>query len=105
YSTLGALPGEFFADPLLNTFINFPEGELTRLIFHELAHQIAYAKGDTEFNESFATAVERIGGTRWLNERATAEAREEYTRFDGRRQDFRALTKKYRDELDALYKS
>ena len=30
YSTLGALPGDFFADPLLNTFIQFPEGELAR---------------------------------------------------------------------------
>ena len=103
YSTLGALPGEFFADPLLNTFIQFPEGELARLIFHELAHQVAYAKGDTEFNESFATAVERIGGTRWLNERATPQAREDYARYDGRRRDFRALTKKYRDRLEALY--
>jgi len=105
YSTLGALPGEFFADPLLSTFIHFPEGELARLIFHELAHQIAYAKGDTEFNESFATAVERIGGTRWLGEHATPQAREEYARYDGRRQDFRALTKKYRDKLDALFES
>jgi predicted aminopeptidase len=105
YSTLGALPGDFFADPLLSTFINYPEGELARLIFHELAHQIAYAKGDTEFNESFATAVERIGGMRWLNEHATPQAREEYARYDGRRQDFRALTKTYRDRLDALYKS
>ncbi len=103
YSTLGALPGEFFADPLLNTFIQFPEGELARLIFHELAHQVAYAKGDTEFNESFATAVERIGGTRWLNEHATLQAREDYARYDGRRRDFRALTKKYRDRLEALY--
>ena len=60
YSTLGLLPGETFADPLLNTFIAYPEGELARLIFHELAHQVAYAKGDTQFNESFATAVERI---------------------------------------------
>ncbi|HEV7912633.1 MAG TPA: aminopeptidase, partial [Albitalea sp.] len=92
YSTLGALPGDFFADPLLNTFIRFPEGELARLIFHELAHQVAYAKGDTEFNESFATAVERIGGMRWLNEHAAPQAREEYARYDGRRQDFRALT-------------
>jgi predicted aminopeptidase len=105
YSTLGALPGDFFADPLLSTFIQFPEGELARLIFHELAHQVAYAKGDTEFNESFATAVERIGGTRWLIERATPEAREDYERFDGRRRDFRALTQKYRDQLDALYRS
>jgi predicted aminopeptidase len=105
YSTLGALPGDFFADPLLNTFIQFPEGELARLIVHELAHQVAYASGDTEFNESFATAVERIGGTRWLQERALPQAREDYTRYDGRRQDFRALTMQYRDRLDALYRS
>ena len=105
YSTLGALPGDFFADPLLNTFIQFPDGELARLIFHELAHQVAYAKGDTVFNESFATTVERIGSARWLNERASPEAREDYERFDRRRRDFRALTQAYRDRLDALYRS
>jgi predicted aminopeptidase len=105
YSTLGALPGDFFADPLLSTFIDFPEGELARLMFHELAHQVAYAKGDTEFNESFATTVERIGGMRWLNEHATPQAREEYERFDARRRDFRALTQRCREKLDALYKS
>jgi len=104
YSTLGALPGEFFSDPLLNTFIQFPEGELARIIFHELSHQVAYAKGDTMFNESFATAVERIGGARWLAERATPQAREEYERFDSRRREFRALTQKYRERLDAVYK-
>ena len=64
YSTLGRLPGDYFADPLLNTFINYPEVELARLIFHELAHQVAYASGDTMFNESFATAVERFGSQR-----------------------------------------
>ena len=105
YSTLGALPGERLADPLLNTFIYYPEGELARLIFHELAHQIAYAKGDTEFNESFATAVERIGGERWLRLHASEQARDEYQRFDARRRDFRALTGRYRGELDALYRS
>jgi predicted aminopeptidase len=103
YSTLGLLPGDAFADPLLNTFIAYPEGELARLIFHELAHQIAYAKGDTVFNESFATAVERIGAQRWLAEHASPQAREEYERFDSRRRDFRALTMRYRDLLDALY--
>ena len=105
YSTLGALPGARFADPLLNTFIDYPEGELARLIFHELAHQIAYAKGDTEFNESFATTVERLGGDRWLQHHAGPAAREEYARYDGRRADFRALTMRYRAELDALYRS
>ncbi len=105
YSTLGRLPGDWLADPLLNTFIQYPEGELARLIFHELAHQVAYASGDTEFNESFATAVERLGGARWLAERAAPEARDEYRRFDERRQDFRTLTMSWRDKLDKLYRS
>ena len=103
YSTLGMLPGDAFADPLLNTFIDYPEGELARLIFHELAHQIAYAKGDTAFNESFATAVERIGGEKWLNGHASATARQAYEQFEGRRGDFRLLTARYRDELKAIY--
>ena len=78
-------------DPLLNTFINYPEGELARLIFHELAHQVVYAKNDTMFNESFATAVERLGGARWLATQASEAARQEYAQFDGRRNQFRAL--------------
>jgi predicted aminopeptidase len=105
YSTLGMLPGDALADPLLNTFIDYPEGELARLIFHELAHQVAFAKGDTLFNESFATAVERIGAARWLAERASPQARDDYQRIEGRRQDFRALTTRTRDALDALYRS
>jgi predicted aminopeptidase len=105
YSTLGRLPGDWMADPLLNTFIQWPEGELARLIFHEISHQVAYAPDDTEFNESFATAVERIGGARWLATQASEQARDEYARFDGRRQDFRAFTMSYRDKLDALYRS
>jgi predicted aminopeptidase len=105
YSTLGKLPFDAFADPLLNTFINYPEGDLARLIFHELAHQIAYAKGDTVFNESFATTVERIGGERWLGQHANAQAREEFARRDARRAGFRALTTRYRDALKQLYES
>ena len=105
YSTLGKLPGDAFADPLLSTFIDYPEGELARLVFHELAHQIAYAPGDTEFNESFATAVERIGGSRWLAEQADAAQRDEYERLDARRQGFREITARHRDALQALYQS
>lgn len=105
YSTLGLLPFDWLADPLLSTFIDYPEAELARLIFHELAHQIAYAKGDTVFNESFATAVERIGSERWLDLHAGAAARAEVARRDARRHDFRALTSRFRSELDALYRS
>ncbi|MEO8155758.1 MAG: aminopeptidase [Rhizobacter sp.] len=103
YSTLGKLPGNYFSDPLLNTFIRWPEGELARLIFHELAHQVAYAAGDTMFNESFATAVERIGGQRWLTEHANAESRTEYAALDSRRQDFRRVAMKARADLEAIY--
>ncbi len=102
YSTLGWTEW-MGGDPLLNTFVHWPEGELARLIFHELSHQIAYAGDDTTFNESFATAVERIGAERWLAQRASAAARAEYAAFDQRRQDFRALTQRYRAELDALF--
>jgi predicted aminopeptidase len=103
YSTLGRLPGRFFSDPLLNTFIRYPEGELARMIFHELAHQVAYAEDDTVFNESFATAVERIGCSLWLKTHASAAALEEYHKGNARREDFRALTARYRDRLLAIY--
>ena len=102
YSTLGWTDW-LGGDPLLNTFVRWPEGELARLIFHELAHQVAYAAGDTAFNESFATAVERIGGARWLAEHASPAARAEYAAFDGRRRDFRALLLRTRAALEALY--
>jgi len=104
YSTLG-WTNWLGGDPLLNTFMHWPEGELARLVFHELAHQVAYAADDTSFNESFATAVERIGGRRWLAERASAAARDEYERFDGRRRDFRELTMRHRARLAELYAS
>lgn len=104
YSTLGWMNWAG-GDPLLSTFIRFPEGELARLVFHELAHQVAYARGDTEFNESFATAVERLGVARWLSRRASPGARAEYERFDARRQDFLALTHGVRERLESLYAS
>jgi predicted aminopeptidase len=102
YSTLGKLDW-LGGDPLLNTFIGWPEGELARLVFHELAHQVVFAKDDTVFNESFATAVERIGVQRWLARHAGDEARRQYAQLDARRNAFRALTGRYRDRLQALY--
>ena len=105
YSTLGKLDwlGDFGGDPLLNTFINYPEGELARLIFHELAHQVVYAPGDTMFNESFATAVERLGSASWLGAHASAAAQAEYAALNSRRQQFRALTLATRRDLAAIY--
>ena len=102
YSTLGWMNWAG-GDPLLNTFIGYPEGELARLLFHELAHQVVYMQDDTMFNESFATAVERLGGARWLAQEASAPARETYRAFDARRQQFRRLTRAVREQLDTIY--
>jgi len=102
YSTLG-LMNWAGGDPLLNTFILYPEGELARLVFHELAHQVVYVKNDTMFNESFATAVERLGGARWLAAHAAPAAQEEYAQYDGRRRQFRALAQATRRQLEQVY--
>jgi len=102
YSTLGWMNWAG-GDPLLSTFIGYPEGELARLIFHELAHQVVYVAGDTTFNESYATAVERLGGARWLASEAGAAAREDYAGFDTQRQQFRALALATRQRLEQVY--
>lgn len=98
YSTLG-----WFDDPLLSTFIHYPETELARLIFHELAHQVAYAGGDTEFNESFAVAVEQVGVERWLGRRRDAALAAAFGRAQAMRADFAALVGRYRARLEAVY--
>ncbi|RCW67340.1 putative aminopeptidase [Pseudorhodoferax soli] len=102
YSTLGWM-NWLGGDPLLNTFIRSNEGELARLLFHELAHQVVYVQDDTTFNESYATAVERLGGAEWLASQAGEGAREAYLRFDGRRRELRALMLKTRQALAAVY--
>ncbi len=60
YSTLG-----HFADPVLSSMNRWSDDELVGTIFHELAHQELYVKGDTAFNESFATFVQREGLRQW----------------------------------------
>lgn len=60
YSTLG-----WFADPILSSMMRWDDDELAGTLFHELAHQQVYAKGDTAFNESFATFVENEGLRQW----------------------------------------
>lgn len=100
YSTLG-----WFDDPLLSTFINYNDAELARMIFHELAHQVVYVPGDSAFNESFAVAVEEAGVQRWLAHDGNEAMQAAYLQYTGRRQDFLALLRKYRTQLEVLYAS
>ena len=104
YSTLGWMNWAG-GDPLLNTFIRYPEVELARLIFHELAHQVLYVADDTEFNESFATAVEQLGSVRWLALRGGAPVRRDAEEADTRRRQFRQLALATRARLQAIYEA
>ncbi len=100
YSTLG-----WFDDPVLNTFINYPEHELARLVFHELAHQVVYVKHDSEFNESFAATVESEGVRRWIARHGDDRMRADFERAQQRRAQFTALVLKYRRELGLFYRT
>jgi predicted aminopeptidase len=98
YSTLG-----WFDDPVLSTFIAYPEAEVARMLFHELAHQVAYAPGDTPFNESFATTVESIGVEQWLDKHGNPDSRERYREFRQRKRDFIDLLTQHRQRLEEVF--
>ena len=65
---------------------------------------MVYAQGDTVFNESFATAVERLGSAQWLATQSTPQARQAFAESSARRNAFRALTRATREKLAAIYK-
>jgi predicted aminopeptidase len=98
YSTLG-----WFADPVLNTFIHHEETELAEIIFHELAHQRLFIRGDTDFNEAFATAVAQEGVRRWLQKSGQTDAHGKYLKAIERNNQFVRLIMDTRHQLELLY--
>lgn len=98
YSTLG-----WFADPLLSTVIRYPRTAIASLIFHELAHQVAYTRDDSTFNESFAVAVEEEGMRRWLAIHADAAERAAHAAHAERRRAVMRLFAQARKSLEAVY--
>ena len=98
YSTVG-----WFRDPVLNTFINNSKIDLAETLFHELAHQTAFAKGDTDFNEAFATAVAEEGLRRWMMSTTNSQACAEYTASLQRKDQFIRLVMNTRRKLERLY--
>ncbi|MBL4821281.1 MAG: aminopeptidase [Gammaproteobacteria bacterium] len=100
YSTLG-----WFNDPLLSSVINRADYQLAALVFHELAHRRVYLPGDTTFNESFATMVEREGLRRWLNTRGDSQSIALAGQQAGRQQQFIDLVISFRDQFEQLYES
>ena len=100
YSTLG-----WFNDPLISTFIYYPDAELARLLFHELSHQVVYVQDDSQFNESFASAVEEAGVERWLSGYGNQAMRDSYIKFSARKKEFLKLLLDCRSALEANYAS
>jgi len=98
YSTLG-----WFDDPLLSTFIDYPDEQLARVIFHELAHQVVYVKDDPTFNESFAEVVEEEGVRRWLAATGRDAMLERFLVKQSRKRALVALIDDARSRLRALY--
>jgi predicted aminopeptidase len=98
YSTLG-----WSNDPLLSTFIRYPDAQLARLVFHELAHQVVYARGDTTFNESFAVAVEEEGVRRWLAAEGRSADLEAFQATQARRRQFAERVSQTRERLASVY--
>ncbi len=98
YSTLG-----YFSDPLLNTMLSGGERYIASIIFHELAHQLAYIRGDTPLNEAFASAVAEHGTQRWLTHRSDTQGIADHRDRLGRRENFFGLIVIQQNRLRELY--
>lgn len=102
YSTLG-YSNWLGGDPLLSTFLSGGTADSARLIFHELAHQRAYAADDSGFNEAYATAVERLGLQAWWRAHPDPAQQAADAAREVRRATWRTLTEAARKDLLALY--
>ena len=98
YSTLG-----WMDDPLLNTLVQRSDGAMVGIIFHELAHQVVYVKGDSAFNEAFASAVEDEGLRRWYTLHDNTQAYQQYRDKKAQQQMIYQQLQSTRTQLDAVY--
>jgi predicted aminopeptidase len=88
---------------VLNTMLGYGDAELAAFIFHELAHQAAYAPGDSDFNEAFAMVVEAEGLRLWYAREGSPGAFEKFTAARKRQRDVAALMVESRNRLVGIY--
>jgi len=100
YSTLG-----WFDDPLLDTMFQYSDEQLAAFIFHEMAHQQLYVKGNTAFNEAYASFVEETGVRLWLENTGRSGQLPDWLKLEQATLQFNALLQETRAKLQALYAS
>jgi len=100
YSSLG-----WFNDPLLSTMFSTSEIRLAAYLFHELAHQRLYIKGDGIFNEGYASFVEETGVRAWVKFNQRQDELQQWQQLKNVSRDFTDMVAVARKELTDLYKS
>jgi len=100
YSTLG-----WFDDPVLSSFIDWPDYRLAGLLFHELTHQRIFIDDDTQFNESLAVAVQLAGTELWLKSVKKDKQMGDFKRWTEYRRRVVSLIVRTRENLGRLYQT
>ncbi len=100
YSTLG-----WFRDPLISTMFSYSDTGLAAYLFHELAHQRLFKKGDGLFSESYASFVEELGVRLWLESNQHQDDLSQWLGLQAASKDFAELVQNVRSELIVVYSS
>ncbi len=100
YSTLGK-----FKDPLLSSMFSSSDAGIAAFLFHELAHQRVYIKGDGQFNESYAAFMEETGVKIWLESTGQYAELQQWQTLQLASKAFNALISETRKRLTILYGS
>lgn len=90
FSTLG-----YFSDPLYSFMKTYKVHQLAELIIHEQAHATLYLKGQSQFNEDFATFVGREGARLYIRSRF-GETSPEYAALEAHEKDQKTFLEEVR---------
>ena len=102
FSTLG-----FLKDPVYSFFSKYSPYDIAELIIHEQSHATLFLKGQSDFNEEFATFVGEKGALQWLIQRFGKDS-PEYKAFCDEKADaadFLSHIGELKRELSVLYSS
>jgi len=100
WSTLG-----YFKDPVFTDILNRSEGQIARVIIHELTHGTLFVKDSLEFNENLATFVGDDGAAYYLEQKYGRNS-EQYIRYLNELDDLRKFSEHILRgalRLDSLY--